>query len=117
MSKATRPVTKRGGSFRGSSRPVVKQAESTELCTGLDQKAAHGEVQRKVAEALEKARHRELRPYRPALPMTISVRMRTMDGAARLAARGPGILRLDDHTVEARVGRLTGAGLEMDARA
>jgi len=46
--------------------------------------------------------------------------MRTMDGAAKVAQK-PGVLRLDDHTVEARVGRqcdvlkwLTGAGLEMD---
>ena len=51
--------------------------------------------------------------------MTVTVRMRTMDGAAKVAQR-PGVLQLDDHTVEARVGRqcdiqkwLTGAGLDM----
>jgi D-amino peptidase len=106
--------------FPGVVTAVVKQAEAAELCTGLDQKAAHREVERKVAEAIEKARTRQLRPYKPALPMTITVRMRTMEGAAK-AAKKPGVLLLDDHTVEARVGRqcdvmkwLTGAGLDMD---
>ncbi len=106
--------------FPGVVTAVVKQAESAELCTGLDQKAAHREVERKIAEAIEKARTHQLRPYKPALPMTVTVRMRTMEGAAK-AAKRPGVLMLDDHTVEARVGRqcdvmkwLTGAGLEMD---
>ena len=109
--------------FPGVVTVAVKQTDSpsSEVCTGLDQQAAHREVERKVAEAVEKARKRELRPYKPALPMTVTVRMRTMDGAAKVAAKGPGILRLDDHTVEARVGRqcdvlkwLNGAALEME---
>ncbi len=106
--------------FPGVVTAAVKQAETAELATGMSQESAHREVARKAAEALEKARKRELRPYKPALPMTVTVRMRTMDGAAKAAAR-PGVLRLDDHTVEARVGRqcdvvkwLTGAGLDMD---
>ena len=106
--------------FPGVVTAVVKQAESAEICTGLDQQAAHREVERKVAEAIDKARTRQLRPYKPALPMTVTVRMRTMDGAAKVAKR-PGVLRLDDHRVEARVGRhcdvlkwLTGAGLDME---
>lgn len=106
--------------FSGVVTAVVKQAESAELSAGLDQKAAHREVERKVAEAIEKVRNRQFRPYKPALPMTVTVRMRTMDGAAK-AAKRPGVLRLDDHAVEARVGRqcdvlkwLTGAGLDMD---
>jgi D-amino peptidase len=106
--------------FPGVVTAAVKQAESAEICVGLDQQAAHREVQRKVAEAVEKARTRQLRPFKPTLPMTVSVRMRTMDHAAKVAQR-PGVLRLDDHTVEARVGRhcdvlkwLTGAGLDMD---
>jgi D-aminopeptidase len=60
-----------------------------------------------------------LRPYKPTLPMTITLRMRTMDAAAKAAQR-PGVLRLDDHTVEARVGKqadvvkwLLGTGLDM----
>jgi D-amino peptidase len=107
--------------FPGVVTAAVKQAETAELATGLDQKAAHREVERKVAEAIEKARTRQLRPYKPNLPMTITVKMRTMDAAVKVAKR-PGVLRLDDHTVEARVGRqcdvtkwLTGAGLDMEA--
>ena len=106
--------------FPGVVTAVVKQAESAELSTGLDQKAAHREVERKVAEAIEKARTRQLRPFKPALPMTVTVRMRTIEGAAKVAKR-PGVMLLDDHTVESRVGRhcdvqkwLNGAGLEMD---
>ena len=60
-----------------------------------------------------------MRPYKPKLPMTITLRMRTMDAAAKAAQR-PGVLRLDDHTVEARVGSqaevvkwLLGTGLDM----
>ena len=105
--------------FPGVVTAAVKQAETAEVCAGLDQKAAHREVARKVAEALEKARKRELKPYKPALPMTITVRMRTMEHASKIA-RKPGVMLLDDHTVEARVGRhcdvlkwLSGAGLDM----
>jgi len=106
--------------FPGVVTAAVKQAESAEICAGMDQAAAHREVKRKVAEAIEKARTQQLRPYKPTLPMTVTVRMRTMDHAAKIAQR-PGVLRLDDHTVEARVGRhcdilkwLSGAGLDMD---
>ncbi len=106
--------------FPGVVTMAVKQAETAELATGMDQDSAYREIARKVAEAIEKARTRQLRPYKPALPMTVTVRMRTMDGAAR-AAKRPGVRRLDEHTVEAQVGRqcdvvkwLTGAGLDMD---
>jgi D-amino peptidase len=106
--------------FPGVVTVAVKAAETAELAAGMDQETAHREVARKVAEAIGKARTRQLRPYKPALPMTVAVRMRTMDGAAK-AAKRPGVRLLDDHTVEARVGRqcdvvkwLTGAGLDMD---
>ncbi len=105
--------------FPGVVTAVVKQAETAELAAGLDQKAAHREVERKVAEAIEKARTRQLKPFKPALPMTVTLRMRTLEGAAKVAKR-PGVIPLDDHTVEARVGRycdilkwLNGTGLEM----
>jgi D-amino peptidase len=98
---------------------VVKRDMSPESCTGLDPDAAHKELARKVAEAIERSRSGQFRPYKPKLPMTITVRMRTMDGAAKAAQR-PGVRRLDDHTVEARVGRqcdvvkwLLGTGLDM----
>ena len=105
--------------FPGVVTAAVKRDVSYDTCTGLEPDAAHRELARKVAEAIQKARTGELRAYKPALPMTVTVRMRTIDAAARIGAR-PGVLRIDDHTVEARVGRhcdvvkwITGAGLDM----
>src|SRR5207249_5446275 len=90
--------------FPGVVTAAVKHGTTTELCAGMDQESAHREVARKVAEAIEKARTGALRPYKPALPMTVTVQMRTMDFAAKVAQR-PGVHRIDDHTVEARAGR------------
>ena len=92
---------------------------TTEACTGLDPEAAHRATAKGVAEAIEGLRAGKMRPYKPKLPMTITLRMRTMDAAAKAAQR-PGVLRLDDHRVEARVGSqaevvkwLLGTGLDM----
>jgi D-amino peptidase len=105
--------------FPGVVTAVVKRAKGEEQAAGLEPDAAHREVTRKVAEAVEKARSGKLRPYKPSLPMTVTVQMRTMDAAAKIGAR-PGVTRLDDHTVEARVGKqcdivkwITGSGLDM----
>ena len=54
--------------FPGVVTAAVKQAESAEECAGFDQTSAHREVRRRVAEAIEKARRRELRPYKPNFP-------------------------------------------------
>ena len=104
--------------FPGVVTTSVKRGKD-ELCAGLDPGAAHKETARGVAEAVEKLRAGKMRPYKPTLPMTITLRMRTMDAAAKAAQR-PGILRLDDHTLEARVGTqaevvkwLLGTGLDM----
>ena len=104
--------------FPGVVTAAVKHG-TTDSCTGLSPEAAHRETARGVAEAIATLRTGKLRPYKPTLPMTITLRMRTMDGAAKAAQR-PGVLRLDDHTVEARVGRqadvvkwLLGTGLDM----
>ena len=101
---------------------MVKQGGTNpELCTGMDPEAAHRETAKRITEAVEKLRAGKMRPYKPALPMTITLRFRTMDAAAKAAQR-PGVARLDDHTVEARVGRqadvvkwLLGTGLDMGA--
>ena len=104
--------------FPGVVTAAVKRG-ATDACTGLDPEAAHKETARRVAEAIENLHGNKPRPYKPTLPMTITLRMRTMDAAAKAAQR-PGVLRLDDHTVEARVGRqsevvkwLLGTGLDM----
>jgi D-amino peptidase len=108
--------------FPGVVTAAVKQGGANpELCTGLDPEAAHRETARRITEAVEKLRAGKMKPYKPTLPMTITLRFRTMDAAAK-AAQKPGVARLDDHTVEARVGRqadvvkwLLGTGLDMSA--
>lgn len=98
---------------------VKRGGTNPELCTGLSIESAHRATARGVTEAIEGLRAGTMRPYKPTLPMTITLRMRTMDGAAKAAQR-PGVQRLDDHTVEARVGSqaevvkwLLGTGLDM----
>lgn len=100
---------------------VKRGGPDPEVCAGLDPEQARRETARGVAEALRALRTRKPRPYKPALPMTVTLRLRTMDAAAK-AAEKPGVQRLDDHTVEARVGRqadiiqwITGTGLAMPA--
>jgi D-aminopeptidase len=102
-------------------RAVKRGGADPEVCHGLDAESGRRETARGVAEAIEAVRSRRMPPYKPAVPMTVTLRHRTMDAAAKAALK-PGVLRLDDHTVEARVGRqadiikwITGAGLEMPA--
>jgi D-amino peptidase len=104
--------------FPGVVTTAVKRG-TTESCSGLDPASAHRETGRGIAQAIESLRAGAMRPFKPTLPMTITLRMRTMDAAAKAAQR-PGVLRLDDHTVEARVGKqaevvkwLLGTGLDM----
>jgi D-amino peptidase len=92
---------------------------ATDSCTGLSPEAAKRETARGIKQAVEALRAGKMPPYRPTLPMTITLRMRTMDAAAKAGQR-PGVQRLDDHTLEARVGRqcdvvkwLLGTGLDM----
>jgi D-amino peptidase len=92
---------------------------TTDLCSGLEPEAARKETARGIAGAIQGLKAGRMRPYKPDLPMTVTLRMRTMDATAKAAQR-PGVLRLDDHTVEARAGRqadvvkwLLGTGLDM----
>jgi D-amino peptidase len=101
-------------------RTSVKRATGPETAAGLNPAAAHRETARGAAEAITKLRAGGLRPYKPTLPMTVQVRMTTMEAAAKVSER-PGVRRLDDHTVEGRVGQqsevvkwLLGTGLDMD---
>jgi D-amino peptidase len=104
--------------FPGVVTTAVKRG-TTESCTGLEPAAARSETARGIAQAIQDLRAGRMKPYKPALPMTVTLRMRTMDAAAKAAQR-PGVSRLDDHTVEARVGTqadvvkwLLGTGLDM----
>jgi D-amino peptidase len=92
---------------------------SGEQCTGLAPEAAHRETGKGVAQAVANLKAGKPKPFKVRLPITVTVRMRTGDAAAKAAQR-PGIMRLDDHTLEARVGRqcdvvkwLIGTGLDM----
>lgn len=76
---------------------------TTDVCHGLSPSEAQRATAQGVRQAIEGLRNGRMRPYKPVLPMTITLRMRTMDAAAKAAQR-PGVLRLDDHTLEARVG-------------
>lgn len=104
--------------FPGVITTAVKKG-TTDSCTGLDPKSAQSETARGITQAIQDLRADRIKPYKPALPMTVTLRMRTMDAAAKAAQR-PGVLRLDDHTLEARVGSqaevvkwLLGTGLDM----
>lgn len=100
---------------------IVKwPTDSPEVCEGLSPEHGHKETARGIVEAIRRLRAGHMRAYKPRLPMTVSIRLATMDAAAA-AAKRPGVNRLDDHTVEARVGRqadvvkwINGTGLDME---
>jgi len=98
---------------------AVKRATGFETAAGLDPDSAHRETARRAAEAIEDLRAGKVRPFKPTLPMTVRVRMTTMEAAAKAVER-PDVRRIDDHTVECRVGQqcdvvkwLLGTGLNM----
>jgi D-amino peptidase len=97
---------------------AVKSGQG-ESASGMEPKEAHRATADGVKRAVAALRAGRVKPYKPTLPMTVTLRFRTMDEAAKASQR-PGVLRLDDHTVEARVGRqadvvkwLLGTGLDM----
>lgn len=88
--------------FPGVVTAAIKRGNN-ERCTGLEPAAAREETARRVKEAIAKLANAKPKPFKPDLPMTITLRMRTIDAAAKAAQR-PGVSRMDDHTLEARVG-------------
>jgi len=108
--------------FPGIVTAAVKQAESHDLCSGLDPESARRLTAQKLVEAIEKARAGRFEPYKPALPMTVSVQMKTVE-AAEAAAQKSGVRRVDDYTVEGRVEQqcdvvkwILGTGLDMSPK-
>lgn len=98
------------------------RALSRDFCMGLDPESARRLTAEKVSEAIAKLRTAKPRPYRPTPPMTITLRLASVEGAASAAQR-PGVTRLDEHTVECRVERhadvvkwINGTGLDMPPR-
>lgn len=98
---------------------AVKRAESHDRCSGPDAESARRLTAQKVAEAIEKVHTAPPRPYKPTLPMTVTIRMKAAE-TAQAAAQRPGVRRLDEHTVEGRVEQqcdvvkwILGTGLDM----
>jgi D-amino peptidase len=107
--------------FPDATTACVKRALSHDLCTGPDPESARRLTAAKVAEAIGKAGASKPAPYKPSLPMTVTIRMTTPE-AAQKAQRRPGVRLVDEHTVEAQVERhcdvvkwITNAGLDMPA--
>lgn len=90
--------------FPGIVTACVKRAESRDFCTGPHPESARRLTAQKVAEAVEKLRAERCKPFQPALPMTVTVRMRLAENA-EAAAKKPGVQRIDEFTVEGRVER------------
>jgi D-amino peptidase len=105
--------------FPGAVTAAVKRAESADRCSGPAAEAARRLTGQKVAEAIARVRAgARPAPFKPRLPMTVAIRMATVE-AAEAAARRPGVRRVDEHTVDCRVERhcdvvkwITGAGVE-----
>lgn len=105
--------------FPGIVTACVKRAEGRDRCAGPDAEAGRQLVAEKVAEAITRARTAgRPAPYRPAEPVTVTVRFRTAE-AADAAAGKPGARRVDERTVECIVSRqcdivawIAAAGLE-----
>jgi len=107
------------GMFPGIVTACVKRATDPDRCDGPDAASARHLTAEKVAQAIARLRAGECGPFRPTLPMTVTVRMAT-PRKAEAAAHRPGVRRVDDRTVESRVARhcdvakwIADAGLDM----
>ncbi len=84
--------------FPGIVTAEVKRAKSRDLCTGPDPAAARRLTAERVKEAVESLRAGRCQPFAPKLPMRVTCRMATIEGAEAIAKR-PGVERLDEYTV------------------
>ena len=90
--------------FPGVMTAAVKRAESRDRCAGPDPESARRLTAERVAEAVAKLRAGAFAPFRPSLPMTVTIRMASA-GLAEAAAAKPGVERVDELTVAGHVGR------------
>ncbi|MBN1672987.1 MAG: M55 family metallopeptidase [Kiritimatiellae bacterium] len=100
---------------------AVKRAKDHDTCVGLEAEAGRRLTVERIVEAVEKVRAGDLAPYKPALPMTVSIRMKSAEDAEAAAAK-PGAQRTDEYTVEGHVETqadvvkwIIGTGLQMEA--
>jgi D-amino peptidase len=109
------------GQFPGTVTAEVKRALGRDQCVGLDPQAAHKLMAQRIAEAVELTRAGRIPPFKPRLPMTVTVEMRTIEQAEVLAGR-PGVRLIPPLTVETELERqcdvmkwFAGTGLDMPA--
>ena len=105
--------------FPGIVTAAVKRAESADLCSGLAAAAGRRLTAEKVVEAIDKLRAGAIEPYKPSLPMTVSIRMKTAE-SVQAALQRPGVERVDGLTVACQVKQqcdvvkwILGTGLDM----
>ncbi|MEK7397439.1 MAG: M55 family metallopeptidase [Candidatus Poribacteria bacterium] len=105
MAQGTEAACREAGElFPGIVTADVKHAESHDLCSGLDADSAHRLTAHKVSEAIDKARAGQLGPYKPTLPMTVTIRMKTAESVEAVVKK-PQVHRIDEYTVEGKVDR------------
>jgi len=104
--------------FPGILTATVKHAESYDLCSGPDADSARRLTAQKVAETINRVNTGQFRPYKPTLPMTVTIQMKTAE-AASSSAQKPEVRQIDEYTVECQVQRqcdvvkwIVGVGLE-----
>jgi len=105
--------------FPGVVTAAVKQFVNHDLCAGLDAFSARQLTSEKVVESIHYLRNGSPKPYKPQLPMTVTIRMRNPEYAKNLAEKTGGI-RTDEFTVEKKVDHqcdvvkwIVGQGLNM----
>jgi D-amino peptidase len=106
--------------FPGIVTAVVKHAESWDKASGMDTAKAHKLIAKKVRQAVRKLeKGGKFTTYRPALPMTVTLKMTSPEAATRYEQRYKA-RKIDQVTLEDKVDRhcdilkwLTGTGLDM----
>jgi D-amino peptidase len=108
--------------FPGVVTACVKRALGPDLCTGLEARAARELTAARIAEAIGRLRTALPHPFKPTLPMTVTIRMASVAAADKAATR-PDVRRIDDYIVAGRVERhcdvvawVNGTGLDMPER-
>ena len=103
--------------FPGIVTACVKRSVARDTATGPVPAEARLLTARKVAEAVQALHDRRCRPFKVALPMTVTIRTFRADEAERIAKRA-NVERVDDCTVQCTVPRqcdvlkwVTGTGL------
>jgi len=82
----------------------VKRVLSFDHAQAMTPPATPAWIAARIREAIEKARAKAIRPFKPRLPMTVQITMNTPEAALRAAGK-PGVRAVDDLTVEADVAR------------